>query len=381
MPELRVLMVERQPRLGWAFEQALRQRFDVDTVDIVQVPTVELALLDAVKHQPDLLIADLDQQGMSGERFLRRFQRLCPGVPILAIVGDEHKDQAQVLAELADGLLFKPFTPRELIQEAARLLIQTGTLPPRPEAWEAVGDPSEEEVPPHEEPEAREEPIPLHVVEETVQQAHQPQGITQLRATLQHLYHSMQAQGVFLVDADGTLLEQVGTLPQDTVWLQVQQALRVLIEAEKLLANALHTSYPQALHVSYGAEQIFLFRAVDRRFWLWLALPRDLEWMTRLGYLEAHVPTLREALHELYPPEETPPDLPETAPLPVPAEEILRSLEPPPPEEAERFWEQVLEESESSGGGEDPEVLSFEEARRLGLLSRDLPGLSPTSSG
>ncbi len=390
MAELRVLMVERQPRLGWAFEQALRRRFDVETVEIIQVPTAELALLDAVKQPPDLLIADLDQQGMAGDRFLRRFQRLCPGVPILVILGPEQEDQRETLQELADGLLMKPFTPRQLLQEAARLLIQTGTLHP-PREWEPVEEAEEDEaaleglaedVPPEREtaPLEQEEPD-AEALEEQRRQAEKAQAAQRLREILQTLRRGLQAQGVFLVSDDGTLLDYEGSPPGEALWDQVQDALRSLIRGGQRLSRVLQAPYAQNLHVSYGEHQTFLFRAVDDRFWLWLVLPRDLEWVTRLSYLDAAAETLRETLGVLHPTEPLAPPLPETAPLDArKVDEALLEITPPPPEEAERFWEDVLQQAETQGGEDDPEVLSFEEARRLGLLSRDLPGLAPGST-
>ncbi len=84
----------------------------------------------------DLLIADLNMPGLSGEEMVRRIQVTRPGLPVLYVTGriDRLMD-ARPLGE-AEAFLEKPFTPAGL-REAVSLLLH-GTIGPRRTAISAV---------------------------------------------------------------------------------------------------------------------------------------------------------------------------------------------------------------------------------------------------
>jgi len=294
------------------------------------VPSAEEALLEALEYNPDLLVADLGLPGLSGDRFIRRFRRICPGTPIIVITGWDRRQAKGVLHRLGvDALLFKPFDPKELVEHIKRLLPLQGSGLLHPEARKT-------------------------------------RATQHLQQVLQDILQEFQAQGVLLLNDEGTILSTVGSPPSEELWNQVRETLLLLISTGAKISRVLQTPYAQNLHVGQGEHQTYLLRAIDDQHWLWLVLPRQSSWVTHLAFLDSAVEELREALQILRTQEDT-------APLSSGVGDALPPLEPPPPEEAERFWDEVTATMETEGEDEKPpNVLSFEEAKRQGLLPKDL---------
>ncbi len=327
----RILIVEDQRNVAEMLKAALTEHFGSEAVDVITVPSAEEALLEALEHDPDLLIADLGLPGLSGDRFIRRFRRICPGIPIIVMTGWEKRQAKEALHRLGvDALVFKPFEPEDVLEHIKRLLpIQTGTL--------------------------------LHPETRKVR------ATQRLQHALQELLHQFQAQGVLLLNDEGAILSTVGSPPSQQLWNQVRETLMALISTGAKISRVLRAPYAQNLHVGQGENQTYLLRAVDDQHWIWLVLPREAEWVSHLAYLDTAVQEIRETLKILGASDEAPREtVSKEDPLPI---------EPPPPEEAERFWEELADTVEIEGGETtDPNVLSFEEAKRRGLLPKDLLG-------
>ena len=325
----RILVVEDEPETARMVQEVIRRHFP-DRAEVSTVLSAEEALLESLEYHPDLLIADLGLPGLSGDRFIRRFRRICPGTPIIVITGWDPRQAKGALHRLGvDALLFKPFEPKELVEHIQRLLpLQSSGFPP---------------------PETRKTRATQH-----------------LQQVLQDILQEFQAQGVLLLNDEGTILSTVGSPPSEELWNQVRETLLLLISTGAKISRVLQTPYAQNLHVGQGEHQTYLLRAIDDQHWLWLVLPRESPWVSHLAFLDSAVEKLREALQVLRTQEDT-------APLSSGVGDALPPLEPPPPEEAERFWDEVTATMETEGEDEKPpNVLSFEEARRQGLLPKDL---------
>ncbi len=325
----RILVVEDRQETARMVKEIIEKHFR-DSAEVTTVPSAEEALLEALEYNPDLLVVDLGLPGLSGDRFIRRFRRICPGTPIIVITGWDRRQAKGALHRLGvDALLFKPFHPQELVEHIERLLPGQGTGLLHPETRKT-------------------------------------RATQRLQRVLQNILQEFQAHGVLLLNDEGTILSTVGSPPSEELWNQVRETLLLLISTGAKISRVLQTPYAQNLHVGQGERQTYLLRAIDDQHWLWLVLPRESPWVSHLAFLDAAVEELREALRVLQAQEET-------APLSPGSGDPLPSLEPPPPEEAERFWEEVAATMEIEDEEEKPpNVLSFEEAKRQGLLPKDL---------
>jgi CheY-like chemotaxis protein len=83
------------------------------------------ALAALGRNLVDLVISDINMQGLDGEGLLLRMmedERL-KGIPALIVSSDStHERAARMLALGARGYLVKPFTPEALYEEVTRIL-------------------------------------------------------------------------------------------------------------------------------------------------------------------------------------------------------------------------------------------------------------------
>ncbi len=326
----RILVVEDEPETARMVQDIIRNYFQ-DVAEVSTVLSAEEALLESLEYSPDLLIADLGLPGLSGDRFIRRFRRICPGTPIIVITGWDRRQAKGALHRLGvDALLFKPFEPQKLVEHIQRLLpSQQGSGFTSPEARKT-------------------------------------RATQRLQRVLQNILQEFQAQGVLLLNDEGTILSTVGSPPSEELWNQVRETLLLLISTGAKISRVLQTPYAQNLHVGQGEHQTYLLRAIDDQHWLWLVLPRESPWVSHLAFLDSAVEELRDVLQILRTQRDPATPSPESG-------DTLQRLEPPPPEEAERFWDEVAATMEIEDEEEKPpNVLSFEEAKRQGLLPKDL---------
>lgn len=77
--------------------------------------------IDALAHErPDLMITDLVMEGMEGIETIREVRRRRPGMPVVAISGNEfYLENSRRLG--ADMALLKPFTKEQLIAAVSDL--------------------------------------------------------------------------------------------------------------------------------------------------------------------------------------------------------------------------------------------------------------------
>jgi two-component system response regulator DevR len=122
---LRVMVVEDHPLVRSAIRQAIA---DVDLEVVGEAASAEEAILEAPRLRPDVLLLDIDLDGVSGLQLLRE---LAPRIPDTSIVmltastGD--RDVMEALRNGAVGYLTKDLSP-EALRRAIRG-IRHGDLP------------------------------------------------------------------------------------------------------------------------------------------------------------------------------------------------------------------------------------------------------------
>jgi len=110
------MIVEDDPQLGWIFAKALEEHFDTE---IINDGRDAFMRLDQVA--PAIIVLDLNLPGMDGTDILhgiRQDARLQHSRVILC-TADNHS--AEPLQEIADIVMLKPVSPKQLRDIAVRL--------------------------------------------------------------------------------------------------------------------------------------------------------------------------------------------------------------------------------------------------------------------
>jgi CheY-like chemotaxis protein len=81
------------------------------------------------RHGPgiDLVVADLLMPRAGGDRLARALERMRPDLPVLFISGASDDDLLRKLGRVPteDEVLWKPFTPAQLVNRVSKLLTRT----------------------------------------------------------------------------------------------------------------------------------------------------------------------------------------------------------------------------------------------------------------
>lgn len=381
----RILVVDDARDVGRMVQEALRSAYK--GVPVVYAPSAEEAMLETSTMAVDLMIVDIRLPGMSGFDLVRRVRARQPEMQVIMITGlSPDENLKQMSAEVgAARLLSKPISIADLISAVEEVVGVKGAEVPLPAAKERKTTPRKSktgELPPVVE-------IPAPPVE--VPEAPQPS----LSEVLANLRGSLGAYSVILLDDAGRVTARAGEWMPDQPEEHIVPAMLAAVSAvEKLgrqvldghASNALFVQGVQVqvvaapvgrftlvVYLRNGAGTLRLALAVEE---ILAAQTQIAETLERMGILIKPVtstltPPVEEAsaavgmggletpMEEVLA-EETPVDLKGLEELLAKPGEVL------PPVDADSFWDAVVEEK-----GEvkvNPDSLSFEEARKLGLL-------------
>lgn len=311
---LRVLIVEDQREMARILRQALKHQWP--DMDVVDVPSAEEALLEFLKQAPDLLILDLGLPGLPGHEFLRRLRNTYPTLPVVVVTAASREETEALIRNLrVDEVFYKPFSPTSLVDAVARLL----------------------------------------------NLAHDP-----VAEILRELYEHLRAQSVFVVNPDGDIVVAYGHPPEWGEWQAMRLSAVTMLESGRNLGRLLGEAQP-SLHLCRGSERVLLLWDLDEGYGLALwGTPEHLaQWLGAWKTVEAKAARLWDALKARL--GEVPqPEGPPAALQDAKQEEVPLPQGPIDAQEAERFWEEVAEQTHINMT--DPSTLSYEDARRLGLL-------------
>ena len=120
----RVLCVDDSRLTREQVRDALGDRVDLECVDSAQ------AAIAALERMPaDLVLSDLQMQGMSGLALLGRARRIAPGVPFVLLTAHATVDSAvEALRQGATDYLQKPIQPEHLVAVVERVLAHQDLL-------------------------------------------------------------------------------------------------------------------------------------------------------------------------------------------------------------------------------------------------------------
>ncbi|MGB7339976.1 MAG: response regulator transcription factor [Phototrophicaceae bacterium] len=109
--QLKILVVDDEI----AIRRYLRTALSPYAHEIIEVDNGEDALIEAVNHQPDLVILDLNLPGINGITVTQRLREWSTVPIIILSVQDQDTDKIEALDAGADDYLTKPFSVGELM--------------------------------------------------------------------------------------------------------------------------------------------------------------------------------------------------------------------------------------------------------------------------
>ncbi|WP_163870880.1 response regulator [Myxococcus eversor] len=126
----KVLIVEN----SWTMRETLRLLLSGD-FDCTVAANGEAGLAQALSQPPDLLLSDVNMEGMDGYELCRRCRQepTLQHIPVVFVSGYAPRSDSDPSLPVPDAYLVKPVKPPQLIAEIHALL-QRGSSPPPPAA-------------------------------------------------------------------------------------------------------------------------------------------------------------------------------------------------------------------------------------------------------
>lgn len=346
MSRFRILIVEDQRDVSRLLRSAL-ETLEHD-LEVVEIPSGEEAILYSGRRPVDLLVADYRLPGMTGVELMRKVRTRHPEAKIILITGQTDPRIRKEIAEAgADAFFLKPVEIADFLDTVERLLGLVETiLPPEPISPSDTNN-------------------------------------RRLPDLLVGLRQELGATAVLLLDDNGHVLARAGDLPNPGSETTLLSALLAIHSAGQKVSRWLAQPEPSSWLVFDGGAYDLVFAPVDETHAMFL-LGEDL--VTEQAILDVirissdYRRLVAEALLKVSRPMSTGGQPayqePVTTPLEV-VEQNVRELEPIfrskikiKTDELNRFWEQAADEHRAPTS---PDVLSYEQARQLGLVPPEEP--------
>jgi len=370
----RILIVDDARDVGRMYQQALRAAYP--QVAVTYVPSAEEAMVEVSAYRVDLMVVDIRLPGMSGFDLVKRVHARQPGVKFLMITGMEIDAalEAQSREVGAYAILGKPLSVAAFLGAVQQALEAEPFAPPEPSS--PAGGQADEH--------GKTSPSPPPVLPGSTEITPAPAALT-LSEMLTQLRASLGATVVLLLDDVGHITAQAGNGEAAARVESLASDLMAGLSIVHKLSRQLGNPSPEAVQALRGADGDLVVAPVGR-FALALYLPSGpgavrlalafeevrmtqmeaARILTEMGLnLNPMVSELPDRTEE----EVLPPSIAEEAPSPddvEPLKALLEGTVPFPVEEVEAFWEQ--KETPEPPRPQASDVLSFEEARKLGLL-------------
>jgi DNA-binding response OmpR family regulator len=340
MVAYRALIVEDSIDVRRALKAALELL--LSDFQVADVPSAEEGLLEFFRQPVDLLVTDFRLPGMTGLELLHRMRQKKADVKVILVTGLTDPDyRRQAMAGGASAFFEKPIDIQEFITTVRSLF--------------NLGQPAE--------------------VSHASKQPGLPDLLTDLRIR-------SQAQAALLVDQTGQVMAKAGEFLAYQPSASFVPTLMTLLNVGRKLSQQLGGA-PAEMQISFAGEQnVFLLAPIGEGFGILLVFPHKNYPHESASVLQELQGRLLQALSEIGLEENLPAQVKrpedtqtEEAVLDVPLEEqdvdldaIFTSthVDQLSTDDLEAFWEQ-LELDSGTPPASSAEVLTYEEARRLGL--------------
>jgi CheY-like chemotaxis protein len=333
-------------------------------MDIVDAPSGEEALLEASRRKVDLLVADYLLPGISGVELMRKIKVRNPELKVIFISGmTERKARAEMLGAGAVAIFDKPISLADFLDAVERSLGLVRTI-----------------FPP-----------------ETGKEAEQHrQSLSEL---LGGFRQKIKADAVFLISDRGRVLARAGNLYDSSMEVSLLSALMGIYAAGLKVSRIIHQNQQDNYHVFRGDDNDLILIPVDSQHALLLAgkglanSDRIMQTVEGMLFVRGDVANVLRSLGVSSAPVATEPAVPaKEAGLPNPVAPFIMDeeeveLEPEldvdldvlfgaakksEVKDLDAFWDNAVEKT--AGIPTNPDVITFDEARKLGLN----PGSSAT---
>lgn len=345
MSTYRILIVEDQHEVSRLLHTSL------DTLEhpleVVEIPSGEEAILDASRKKVDLLVADYRLPGITGIELMRKVKQYHPEAKVILITGlTDPKVRKEVASAGADSFFLKPVPIADFLDAVERHLGLVKTLLPA-------------------------EPIER---EEALTEAQQ-RSVTDLIVGLRQ---ELGAQAAFLLDEKGRVVVQAGALPDTSIETSLMDLLMVMCSAGQKVGRLIGQKTPDSWHVFVGQVCDLLFAPIGASHALLIAGQKLANSKTILDTV-AIFSSARDAIEQALgtigldaPPVTVSAEPEESRQSEEQVEDIdllLKAKKKIKPEDAETFWEEATRKQ--SNTPIKPDVLTYEQARQLGLAPSD----------
>jgi CheY-like chemotaxis protein len=338
----RILLVDDQIDIRRMLRAAL-ETLDAE-IEILDVPSGEEALLEAVRSSVDLLISDLRLAGMSGLELKRKLAARLPDIQVILMTGVTDPDVRRQAAEAGAAAFFiKPVEIADFLDAVERCLGLTKAAFPLP--------PIEEVAPPS------------------------PKPLAERLAVLRQEIHALS---VTLLDDHGRALVMAGTLPDPAFEATFLPSLMAAFSAAGRIAQLTGMGLPEELLYFAGSEYDLYLCHVGQSYGL-LVVANLRQAGENLGTISSSIQrAVRDLLAILtglgVPVQlaEQPAVMPITAtPVEQPAFDVEQIFQPERVQpinsaEVEAFWDMIIESADTTATL-DPDAITYEQAQRLGL--------------
>jgi CheY-like chemotaxis protein len=315
-------------------------------MDLIDAPSGEEALLEASRRKVDLLVADYLLPGISGVELMHKVKVRNPGLKTIFISGfHERKARTEMLNAGAVAIFDKPIPMADFLDAVERSLGLVRTIFPPESSREA----------------------------------------DEHRQTLSELLvdfrQKVRADAVFLISSRGRVLARAGDLYDSSMEVSLLSALMAIYSASLKVSRFIHQEDLRNYHVFRGEDHDLILIPVDASHALMLAgkdlarSDRILQTVKEMLSVRGSVENIMQSLGVTSAPAVAESAIPEPEPL-------APDLEEPEPEvdldalfastpnksqvpDLDAFWNDAVEKT--SNIPTNPDVISFEEARKLGL--------------
>jgi DNA-binding response OmpR family regulator len=315
-------------------------------LDIIDAPSGEEALLEASRKKVDLLVADYLLPGISGVELMRKVRARNADVKVIFISGvTERKARSEMLGAGAVAVFDKPIPMADFLDAVERSLGLVRTI-----------------FPPESSKEAEEH----------------RQTLSEL---LSGFRQKIKADALFLISDRGRVLARAGDLYDSSMEVSLLSALMAIYSAGLKVSRFIHQENLDNYHVFRGGDHDLILIPVNSAHALLLA-GKDLASSTRMLktvegmlFVRGDVENVLQSLGVAPTPIVTESTIPEPEPLPLAADEpepevdvdalFASASDKSPVKDLDAFWDDAVEKT--SNIPTNPDVISFEEARKLGL--------------
>jgi two-component system response regulator (stage 0 sporulation protein F) len=327
-------------------------------LELVDAPSGEEALLVASQRKVSLLVADYLLPGMSGVELMRKIKARNPELKTIFISGyNERKAREEMLQAGGVAIFDKPIPMADFLDSVERSIGLVRTIFPPESSMETEAS----------------------------------------RRTLSELLggfrQKIKADAVFLISDRGRVLARAGDLYDSSMEVSLLSSLMAIYSAGLKVSRFIHQDVPDNFHVFRGGDHDLILIPVNNSHALLLAgkelasAQRMMQTVEGMLFVRGDVENVLQSLGVAPVVQTAEPEIP-VAPEPLDGEP-----QQPEPEmdvdalfanagkkskvkDVDAFWDEAVEKSKNIPT--NPDVITFDEARKLGLDPGKASTIKPT---